>query len=573
MSGELKLSKDYFGFKGLFKIGVDKYEFLYEDRLTDGIIDSEFKANKVIQIITKNKLANSKIKKCDNEAFLAGYIWGNDDKKNKFLVELKNSVIQRNFNFIRSVHGQFSGGLIRNNSIYMFRNILSQKNIFFRIKDNTLYFSTSFIDLIDNSIEFDEVALSSLCWGENVLPYRDIGILKEGQFLTYDSSGLKIETFDNICIDDRYTRSKFDSLVKEFKEIFSKSVVSKVNHYQSVGLMLSGGIDSGAILGALSYKKYDLGRLYTYTWGSKKYTSCNDFKYVNKIIQKYKINSTFVDVGDFNNIDMLNLGNELILPSNHCLYTWWMRAMILAKNNKNMCILSGHMADSLLDTNNLNYSTSGLNLRERFHLFFHGAGVPYYSYFRFKEKACISKTNFNGVDNRGIDIFTESSKENIKNFLSKPFNVFNLQYLTLDHTVFYENNLVHFSPYNDRDVQVFAHSLKDIYKRFPFQGKDISKPILRASFLNELPREVCSRVSKSNFEEVIFRYVYRNKRKILSIFKGSDLVQLGIVDFRNLEKVFNNRELLELNAGTILISGMVELWVNEIRKRRAWSYV
>lgn len=570
MSEELKLSKDYFGFKGSFSMFIDQCEIHYADRLSNENIYSACKTNEIVQIITKNKLSDMKIN--DNDLFLAGYIWGNDGREKIILNSLKNAVIQKDFEFIRSINGQFSGGVVGNNSLFLFRNPLSQKNIFYLIKNSTLYFSTSFMDLVDGSIDFDEVALSSLCWGENVLPFKGIGILKEGEFLTFNENGLHIEVFDRLYFEEPFRGGKIDTLTAEFKELFSASVISKVSHYQSAGLMLSGGIDSGAIVGALSYKKYDLGRLYTYTWGSEKYTSCNDFKYVDKILQMHKFNNNYIEVGNFEHIDMLDMCSEIHFPSNHCLISWWMKAANIARYHNNACMISGLMADTLLDTNNLRPQVVGLNLRERLHLFFHGAGVPYYNYFK---KAYFSQadTHFNGIDNRGIDIFTEKSKQNISTFLKSPYNVFNLQYLTLDHTVFYENEVIHFSPYIDRDVQIFANSLQDIFKRVPFQGKDISKPILRAGFLNELPREVCSRVSKSNFEEVIFKYVDMNRGKILSIFRDSNLVHLGIVDYDNLEKVFNNRDLLELNAGTILISGMIELWVDGIRKRRIHSYV
>ncbi|WP_427052429.1 asparagine synthase-related protein [Paenibacillus sp. TC-CSREp1] len=554
----LKLSKDYFGFKGSFNFNNRKNELIYVDQIDLGF--SSPQSNKIFQIITKGNQPKTSHSK--DELFLAGYIWEEVEKERGIIKHLKEALKENKLNSVRAINGQFSGGLLEEKSIILFRTIHSPKNIFYIVVEDTLYFSTSYMDLV-SFVEFDEGLLPALCWGEDVLPFNGINILEEGEVLTFDEDGIMIETFD--FLDQMSSSNNINDLIQHFKEIFSESLFSKITHYNSPGLMLSGGIDSSIVIGALYKGDYDLSRLFTYTWGSNKFTSCNDFKYVSKIKDMHTFNENFIDVGEFEQIDMLDMCSSFILPSNHCLSSWWMSAVSLANSNKNTCIISGLKADTLFDTFKLRPKTTHLNLREKFHLFLHGLSVPYYNYF-WNNSNPYHNYKFNGVDSRGIDIFTEKSKQQLSSYMENPYNNFNSQYLTLDYEVFYPNGIVHFSPFNDRKVHSFANSLQDIYKRFPFQGKDISKPILRAAYIEELPHEVYSRISKSNFEEVIYRYVETNKEKILNIFKKSFLLEKEIIDYENIQRVFNNRDLLELNTGTILISAMIELWISQFKK-------
>ncbi|MFE6075211.1 asparagine synthase-related protein [Paenibacillus sp. NPDC057886] len=526
-------------------------------------INGEFlspRRNEIYQIITKGKLSEASPN--NDGLFLAGYIWEENDEEINIIKLLKSALKENKLNCISAIDGQFAGGLVEEESLILFRTIHSPKNIFYIVTERTLYFSTSYMDLV-SCLEFDETALSALCWGENVLPFKRISMLKEGEFLTFNKDGISIETFD--FLDQMSSGRNINDLILSFKEIFSESLFSKIKHYNSPGLMLSGGIDSSAVVGALHGGSYDLNRMFTYTWGSNKYTSCNDFKYVKKIKDMHLFNENFIDVGEFEQIDMLDMCSSFKLPSNHCLTSWWISAINLASFNKNTCIISGLMADSLFDTYKIRPKTTHLNLREKLHLFLHGLGVPYYNYF-WSDSNSNQSLKFSGVDSRGIDIFTEKSKQHISTYIGNPYNNFNLQYLTLDYEVFYPNDIIHFSPFIDRKVHSFANSVQDIYKRFPFQGKDISKPILRAAYLNELPHEVYSRISKSNFEEVTYKYVEAKKEKILNIFKESFLLEKEIIDYENIQRVFKNRDLLELNAGTILISAMIELWICQLRK-------
>ena len=564
-NGELKLYKDFFGFSGNFHESFCLEEVKSSSRINEFPIFKESqKTNDSKQILYPDSKGQMWIPN-KNPLLIAGMIWS-DATPQDYLNELSLQLSKDDFEILSEIDGEFSIAHASANKLILYRNLNSQKSIFYTVREGVLYYSTSLLDLIDNESKLNKQTFAAVCMGEGAIPFDGVYSIKNGEMLLYENGTIKLSE-----IEKQEIKSKKENpsvLSRKVKDYLSDSVKKRSAFFDNVSVMLSGGIDSAITLASLAKADNKDTKFSAITWGSKDFCSNEDFEYVDKIKKMYNHKQYKLDIGK---TSVIGWDSKSLFPNNHGLYFWWKKASELAMSHEIKCLFSGAGGDTMFDRE-LSKKIKDLNIFEKWTWFIQGVTVPYYNMgidsLFVKKTKLIEERRFNGPANRLLDIFSEDAINDVKNFFMSPSSQIDLQLLTLDHELFFSNNIRHTSPYFDKKVHSLASSLTEKHTRFPFHGMEINKPILRLAFKNELPAEVVSRLAPSNFEEILYKNILLEKQNIFDFLSNSLLSQLGIIDNKKLDRVFKDRVLFELNTTTIIICVNMGIWLENLIKER-----
>ncbi len=139
----------------------------------------------------------------------------------------------------------------KDGKVYAIRDHLGIVPLYYRYKDNEFRFSTNFTDLIRAGDEIDKVGLSSLlgmCTPRLFPLIKDISIVPPGSVLELDKQSGEVSVvyqyrLKTSMMSDSKTMNDF---VNRADELFFKAIKRLVK-YDTVGLCLSGGMDSALI--------------------------------------------------------------------------------------------------------------------------------------------------------------------------------------------------------------------------------------------------------------------------------------------------------------------------------------
>lgn len=119
--------------------------------------------------------------------------------------------------------------------------------------------------------------------------YKSILRLKAGYFLIYDKRGINVNpyyTFTPKCIKS----IRQSDIFEEFRELFIKTVENHLRSNGSVGISLSGGLDSTSVFSVasiLKQSKNSLERIKVYSYVFRDNPSENEQEYINIALNKY----------------------------------------------------------------------------------------------------------------------------------------------------------------------------------------------------------------------------------------------------------------------------------------------
>ena len=161
--------------------------------------------------------------------------------------------------FLNKINGMFSIVIIdeKKNNKFLIRDRYGKKPIFYFIKNNNLYFSFEIKSLkVIQDLEVDKTNLA-IYFHCGLVPqpltsYKNVLSVFSGSVLSFNDKKIKEEKWylPNIKIKNH----EFADVKEKFLKLFSESIKLRLRSDVPVGVFLSGGLDSTAILGiAKSY--------------------------------------------------------------------------------------------------------------------------------------------------------------------------------------------------------------------------------------------------------------------------------------------------------------------------------
>ena len=207
---------------------------------------------------------------------------------------LLNGLSYYGLEFLNKVVGQFAIVFFdfNKNNVYLIRDRLGQKPLFYKLLPDSLTFSSNLKSLIalnkDKSI--DETSLFTYL-DLGVVPspktiIKDIHKLKPGEIVKFEFQNNKIKK-SNIQywnIEEFVSEEKFDST--KFFELFNDSVNSRLVSDVPVANFLSGGIDSTSLVKSLNDNGQSI-NTFSVAYDDQRY---DETMWSSKVVQRYKTN-------------------------------------------------------------------------------------------------------------------------------------------------------------------------------------------------------------------------------------------------------------------------------------------
>ena len=309
--------------KGVFS---DNYVALGHRRLS--VIDVKngkqpmFDANKTVAVVYNGEIYNfQNLRKELEESGFSFYTESDTEV-------LINSYLKWGENFVEKLNGMFAFALYDKlkKTLYLFRDRLGVKPLFYTFYNNTIIFSSEpkAIFFFPVPKEINKKALSHYLTSHNInigeeTLYKNIFMLPPATFLKYNENGLKKATYWNMSFIDEDYEEEF--YLSEIKKRLKDSTLMRLVSDVPIGAYLSGGVDSSILVSIITEKAK--GRFKTFSIGLD-IDGFNEFEYSNMLneflnIEHYnhffdnskyfKLNSELIDKKDF----PLNVPNEILL--------------------------------------------------------------------------------------------------------------------------------------------------------------------------------------------------------------------------------------------------------------------
>ncbi|WP_078553427.1 asparagine synthase-related protein [Bacillus alkalicellulosilyticus] len=148
----------------------------------------------------------------------------------------------------------------RKHKLFGARDFSGTRTLYYFLKENTLAFCTTIepllaLPLIKKSINeewlAEYLAISSVVdtVDTSITPYKNIAQIPPSHSITLEEGKVRIKRYNYFNFEMQLNYKTNEEYVEAFHEVFEKAVKSRLRTFQKVGSHLSGGLDSGAVVG------------------------------------------------------------------------------------------------------------------------------------------------------------------------------------------------------------------------------------------------------------------------------------------------------------------------------------
>ncbi len=458
---------------------------------------------------------------------------------------LLNGFSYLGINFVDKLVGQFSISFYdaNSNELFLIRDRLGQKPLFYTYNSNEILFGSNLKSLIMMNKEYriDPDSLGEyLDLGVVTSPrtiFKDYYKLQPSEFLVFDLNTYQVKTQKKYWnIEEKVGSESFD--LNEFHNLFSKSIQSREVADVDIATFLSGGIDSSSIIKNMNDRNVPINS-FSVIYEDKKY---DESKWSKLVADKYLNNheNSLLDLVDI--FSVVNKSIEIFDepyadPSTVPSY-------VISKkiSEKYKVAISGDGGDELLGgyirTNELmmpkRTSLNFLNFLNAFYPNFLGTGNNFKKYSNdlgfalssyFSDNNFLNLLNFQYYSNFN-DKFIKLIDDKYKTLLLTEYKFYlsEMMMLKIDRTSM-ANSLEIRSPFVDHRLVEYILTTENSYydKKYP---KSVLKNYLKKDFdSNFLNRKKMGFVF--NIEDWIFNNFSNVKETILLNTAGLDLKNLN----------------------------------------------
>ena len=486
---------------------------------------------------------------------IRGEIYKKENYQIKIVNAIKSLIESNDFNKFSEFEGDYSLAIETQDNLWIINSQCSQYEIFWKFDGEELV-ASNYHYFLTNKESINDDNLSLLCYGESVNIYDKVNVLERNSIIKLNYRNKKCYINRNLVKN----RNIFNhnTGIDEIGEIVHtelvNSVKQKTNGKGKCALMLSGGIDSGAVARCL----YECGvDAVFYTWSSLN-KKVSEYQFSHKIAKRFGYEIVEIVLDEYPNNNSICKSQSDKYPHTKAVSPWWEIAFEQAYKDNVKFFFSGHHGSIIGQRNKKEQSGLWIN----------------YDLLRFIEKYAKQQINsiipnkiFNSFVPRGYDIFTPESKQ----IISRQSLIRTFPKMSTDHYSYFVNfcekyNIFFEDAYLSSKILEIAYSLPKKYTSKEYGGFLINKIPLRYSMINRLPHEIVSRCYAANLDYISCTNFKNNYRSILKYFdSNSELVKRNIVDLLGVKKLLesNNYLLLDKNQDSICISYMIEKWLNQ----------
>ena len=224
---------------------------------------------------------------------------------------LLQSFIKWGVNFTKKIRGMFSVVIFddKYDKIYLFRDHLGQKPLFYSKDKDNLIISSEIKDILklkkkytENKKSLSKYLIRGWCDDSKETFFKNIYSLPAASFAIYENNNLTIKKYWKLNIKQN---KKYDP--EEFKEKFNSNLKLHLRSDVSIAFTLSGGMDSSSLVKTsldLNLKNYK-----TYSIKSSAINEDDERQHIDEFVNKNNLNHEYFDV---DNISTKNLLEKFI---------------------------------------------------------------------------------------------------------------------------------------------------------------------------------------------------------------------------------------------------------------------
>ena len=486
------------------------------------------------------------------------YNYQNFDKENtnSDTLTLFNRIQKDGIDFINQVNGMWSFiyGDLKKNKIFLSRDRYGKKPLYY-FKNNYLFIASSEIKSIFNYLDYKERVINSEYlarffvtklndYSSEKTFYKEIKSIKAGEVLEFDNSKFELKKFLNVKKFPLVNFKMLDrnQIKKSLKFDFQNAVSSRLISDAPVGVLVSGGLDSSAIVSNIIKlkKENNVNFFYAKQFITTQNRISDDDHYVKILAKNMNIKINEINIlNESSQIEdvFFDLVKQFEEPFNIELSS--IPTYLISKEMKKRGIkvsIDGVGGDEVLNgyPSYLSLAIANLNKNDysefykfsKFHLSYSDQGKiknllsllsELKNKFFYKKK--VVSNNF--FSNKFNDYIKHINLINIRSqyptvIKRQLFELFKFQipyYLKVSDQCSMINSIENRSPFLDFNMFKYAF-LKDELKF----NKNFSKILLREILENDLPHEVLYRKKKGGFGSSIDINKLKTKRNIETIF-------------------------------------------------------
>ncbi|MCX4669072.1 asparagine synthase-related protein [Streptomyces sp. NBC_01381] len=461
--------------------------------------------------------------------------------------------------------GDLAGCLVTEHRVFLFRSATSREGLLHRRDGALLRWSTDPTDLLDGPEEFDHEAIWRSCRGDEVFIYDNLTPVLPGQVVVVDRDRVDVVEYDPIVPLElpRHTT------MPEYAEIAYDLILQAVRPYTGrgrIGILLSGGLDSGAVLTALVDSGADVVAYHQATDDPL----ADESGYAREVCDHLGV--PFVPVMMDHDEGYLSEKWELPHPYNNIAFRWQEQIADRIERDGITFLTWGRDGDMVFGPTRYGlYEVlhGDLRLREKAALC-RGLLCSRFESSRILRSASASSSVLG-------DLVPTGDNARATDFLTPlpgvPDDRFSDAYSARDHcvdlSVWRPRGIQLCSPLGDKGIRRLAARMPDAYRLLPYQGRLITKPVLRLLLSTRLPERIWRRYGRLWLDSPHKNYALNHGQVLADLIGRPDahLIRMGIVDPRQLARVLAEPASLRRNAEQLICAAMTELFLRGDARR------
>ena len=496
--------------------------------------------NKYI-IIFNGELLNKDALKCKLRTL--GYQFKTDLDEEVII----NAYIYYKENCFNYFQGHYSIIIYTSNKMIIARDKLGIKPLFYSTNEDYFVTSNKISHLLDSKIikpivdddGLRELFTLSPCYTPGRTPFRDIKMVKPGEYISYDDGLISKHTYYKLPI---YVYNKsYNEAQNELKELVNKSINKLLKDKNDYGSLLSGGIDS-SIISLLVNENKKIDTYFLEYNNNDKYFESNMFqrsldrKYGDLMARYLNTNHKILNISEKDLfkylIDSLK-ARDLPGMGDIDSSLYW-----LLSNIKNEYIFTGECSDELFGGYPWYYRDKDKSL------------LPWLRNIDFRQNLLKDEYKYLNINEYLKNSYNELIKDyeevNIDNSENKRWrkltyiNIYSFmqQLLYRQEMMANANNIKALSPFIDIEIVEFAYNIPYQYK---YQN-NTEKAILKDAYKNDLPKEITNRIKNPYpktfspiYEEMVnnkINELLNDPKSIINMFFKKEMI-LELINDKN----------------------------------------
>ncbi|GGX93141.1 asparagine synthase-related protein [Streptomyces hiroshimensis] len=489
--------------------------------------------------------------------------------------------------------GELAGALVADHRVFLFRSAAGEEGLHYRCSKDLLRFSTDPTDLLDGPGEFDPEAVRRSCRGESVFVYPGITPVPPGRIVTVEHGAPTTAAYDPVTPLELPARTTMAEYAATAWDLLVESVRPYAGRGRT-GILLSGGLDSAAVLAALVAAGADVVAYHRAT----RDPLADESGYARAVCDHLGV--PFVPVVTDDGAGYLDERWEFPHPyshtADHTAYRWLEQTAERVARDGITFLAWGREGGRIFGPSRYGLHgvlTGDLTAREKAVLC-RGLLTSRWELPRILRSASPGSSLLDdGAPGRGgaraADFLTPfpGDPEGTKGttgapgpgspghpeYPSHPSHPGYPGYAPQEHcanlTLWRPRGIQLCNPLGGKDLRRLSARMPDAYRLLPHQGRLITKPVLRLMLSSRFPAAVWRRHGRLWPGSPHKDYVLGHRHVLAALIGAPEahLVRLGIVDPLRLADVLAEPARLRLNADALLSTAMTELFLRSDARR------